>query len=48
MDPWAAEMVLYEALGGGQGVIWTPGQPKTCYMGPWAAEMVLYEALGGG
>ena len=48
MDPWAAEMVLYEALGGGQGVISAPGLPKSCYMGSWAAEMVLYEARGGG
>ena len=48
MGPWAAEMVLYEAPGGGQGVIWTPGLPKRCYMSPWAAEMVLYEARCGG
>ena len=48
MGPLASEMVLSEALGSGQGVIWAAGRPKRCYMAPWAAEMVLYEALGGG
>ena len=43
-----AEKVLYGPLGSRDGVIWTPGRPRRCYMGPWAAEMVLYEALGGG
>ena len=41
MGAWAAEMVLTEALGGGQCVIWTPGRPKRCYMGPWTPRWIL-------